>query len=241
MRIEPPRRARFDCAMRLLLLLGLLANFAAAAVPPALAAALKNFRTDGPRGWSFTQTTVADGRTRIERHDAGQPEFGRWTLVADAGKTPTDDEQRDYREKLTRRSSAGTAPRLTDQLDLSTLQLVSTAAGRTTYRCRLKPGEQGDTSARFLAATLVLHEPTQTIESLELASTGEFSPAFVVKIAEMKTTMTYSLPESDRPSLLQKVTTHLRGRAFLVKSLDADMTVTFSDYRRPALAPRGTK
>lgn len=54
----------------------------------------------------------------------------------------------------------------------------------------------------------------------------------------MKTTMTYSQPEGDRPSLLQKSVTHVLGRAFWVKSLDADTTVTFFDYeplkRKPA-------
>jgi hypothetical protein len=216
--------------MRLFVLLCLLANLAAAAVPPALEAALKTFRTDGPRGWSFTQTSTSAGKTRVERYDAAQPEFSRWTLISDDGKIPTDDDQRDYREKLSRRSSGGTAPRITDQLDLATLELLPAAAGRLACRCRLKPGEPGDTSARFLVATLVLHEATQTIESLELGSTGEFSPALPVKIAAMKTIMTYSLPEGGRPSLLQKVTTHLRGRAFYFKSLDADMVVTFTDY-----------
>ena len=80
--------------------------------------------------------------------------------------------------------------------------------------------------------TFVLHRPTRTIESLEIANIAGFSPTFGVKISEMKTVLTYSLPATDRPSLPQKVTTHLRGRAFWVKSLDADMTVTFSDYAK---------
>ena len=46
----------------------------------------------------------------------------------------------------------------------------------------------------------------------------------------MKTAMTYSLPDGATPSLPQTVTTHLRGRAFYFKSLDADMTVAYTDY-----------
>jgi hypothetical protein len=78
----------------------------------------------------------------------------------------------------------------------------------------------------------VLHKPTQTIESLELGSTGEFSPATGIRIKEMKTLMTFSLPTAERPSLLLTVTTHLRGRAFFIKSLDQDMTVTRTDYTK---------
>lgn len=197
-----------------------------------LASALKTFRTDGPKGWSFIQSTTGDGHSRVERFDAAQPEFARWTLLQVDGRAPTADESADYHEKLSRRSRAGTAPRLTDQVDLATLAIATDTPDRTTYRARLKEGEDGDDTARFLIATVVLHKPTQTIESFEIASTGPFSPVLGVKIAEMKTSLRYSLPDSDRPSLLLESTTRLRGRAFLVKSLDADLTVTFTDYER---------
>jgi len=221
--------------MRLILLFCALAATAFAAVAPKhaeLAAALQTFGTEGPRGWSFTQTTAGEGHSRIERYDAARPDFERWTLLQEDGRAPTADELQDYREKLSRRSRGGTAPRLADQLDLSTVEIVADTSDRTTYRCRLKPGEPCDLTAKFLAATLVLHKPTQTIESFALAATEPFSPSFGVNIAEMKTTMTYSLPAGDRPSLLQKTTTCLRGRAFYFKSLDADLTVTFTDYER---------
>ena len=51
-----------------------------------------------------------------------------------------------------------------------------------------------------------------------------------VKITEAKTTMTYSLPDTDHPTLLQKITVSVRGRAMWIKSLDADMTVTYSNH-----------
>lgn len=218
--------------MRLLLLLCALAVSSFAAAPPALETALAAFRTDGPRGWSFTQTTAGDGHRRVERYDAAQPEFNRWTLLQEDGHAATPDELADYRDKLSRRSRGGTAPRVTDQLDLATLETVADDAEHTTYRCRLKPGEPGDETARYLRATLVLHKPTHTIESFEIAATEPFSPTFGVKIAEMRTRMTYSLPEAGRPSLLLQSSTRLRGRAFLLKSLDADLLVTFTNYEK---------
>lgn len=202
--------------------------------PPAavFADALSRYRTEGPPGWSFTQKTVGDGHSRVERFDAAQPDFDRWSLLEQDGRPPTADERQDYREKLSRRSRGGTAPRLTDQLDLTTLSVTNDDADRMTLRFRLKPGEEGDNTARFLQATIVLHKSTRTIESLELASTESFSPTFGVRIAEMQTILRYSLPEADRPSLLLSTQTRLRGRAFWFKSLDADLTVTFSDHTK---------
>lgn len=201
-------------------------------VPPMLAEALKRFRMEGPRGWSFTQTTVAEGHSRVERYDAAQPDFSRWTLLQEDGRSPTDDERQDYREKLSRRSRGGTAPPLLNQLDLKTVSAAEENSERVTYRCHLTPGDRGDETAKYLVATLVIHKPTKTVESFELSSQEPFSPTFGVRIAEMQTRLTYSLPHDDRPSLLLKSLTRLRGRAFWVKSLDADMVVSFTDYER---------
>jgi hypothetical protein len=216
--------------MRLLFLLGAFASAACAAVPADLAAALATFRTDAPRGWSFTQTTAGEGHSRLERFDAARPEFDRWTLLRRDGTVPTDDEQLDYRQKLVRRSSNRTAPLITEQLDLRAPETLTDTPERATYRCRLKPGEAGDKTAAFLRVTLVVHKPTHTVESLEISNEGEFKPTWGVTIAAMKTAMTYSLPDGPTPSLPQTVTTHLRGRAFYFKSLDAAMTVAYSDY-----------
>ncbi|MEO5959137.1 MAG: hypothetical protein ABIZ49_06330 [Opitutaceae bacterium] len=218
--------------MRFLVFVFLLAATAQASVPPQLEAALKSFRADAPRGWSFTQTTTAAGQSTVERCDATKPEFERWSLVRKNGRPPTADEAQCYAGMRSRRSRGGTAPSVIDQLDLMTIETVTETPERATYRTRLKPGEKGDNTAAFLRATIVLYKPSSTIESLELASAGEFSPTFGVRIAEMKTRMTYSPPTGDTPVLPQGVTTRVRGRAFWFKSLDAEMTVTFSDYEK---------
>lgn len=219
--------------MRFFLLLCVITATALAAAPRELTSALETFRSDPPHGWSFTQTTSAEGKSTVERCEAAKPEFERWTLVQKDGRAPTPDEMKDYAEARSRRSRTGTAPKLADQFVLEAIETVADTPDRTTYRCPLRRGESHDKTAQFLRATIVLHKPTHTIESVELASTGEFSPTFGVTITELKTQMTYSLPADGAPSLPQRVATHVRGRAFLFKSLDGEMTVTFSDYARP--------
>jgi hypothetical protein len=218
--------------MRLVLLLWVVTATGFCSAPPELAAALERFRSDPPRGWSFTQTTSAEGRSTVERSDAARPEFDRWSLVQKDGRAPKSDELKEYAEGRSRRSRTGTAPKIVDQFVFDSLETISDAPERVIYRCPLRPGESRDKTALALRATIVVHKPTHTIESIELANVEPFSPTFAVKIAELRTLMTYSLPSGDLPSLPQKVTTHVRGKAFMLKSLDADMTVTFSDYLR---------
>jgi hypothetical protein len=218
--------------MRFALLLLATAVSVFAAVPADLAAALQTFRADPPRGWSFTQTTRAEGKSTIERCDASKPEFDRWSLIEKDGRPPSPAALKDYAEARSRRSRTGTAPKLVDQFVFEALETLADTTERATYRCPLRPGESRDNTATFLRATIVVHKPTHTIESIQLANLTPFSPTFAVKIAELKTVMTYSLPSGDLPSLPQKVETHVRGNAFLFKSLDADMSVIFSDYVR---------
>jgi len=232
MRIDSSLALGFVPQMRWSLALFALACSATAAVPPALDAALKNFRGDAPRGWSYTQTTTAEGKSTVERHDATKPEFERWSLVQKDGRAPTAAELKDYFDARSRRSRTGTAPKLVDQLLLETIETVAETPERSTYRFRVRPGESRDQTAAFLRATVVLHPPTGTVESFVLASVEPFSPTLGVKISELRTLMTYSLPRGDTPSLPQKVATRVRGTAFWLKSLDAEMIVTFSDYAK---------
>ena len=193
----------------------------------AIAAALRDFRTEAPWGWSFTQTTISGRRSTAERCDPARPGIARWTLLKKDGMPPTDEERRDYSAGRSRR---GTAPRLAQQFDLTTLEIVTRDAERARARCQLRPAEPGDRVASLLLATVDWHLTAQAITRIELRSTREFSPTFGVRIAEMSTVMTYSPPKDGRPSLPAAVETRVRGRAFLLKSLDEEMRIEFSDY-----------
>lgn len=217
--------------MRLLSCLLLLLSAAfAGPVPPELAAALADFRTEGPKGWAFTQTTAAEGKSLVEAFDPAKPDFQRWTLVRKDGAEPDADSLRQYRENQTRRTGGQTAPNVKDQIKTDSCELVSDDGVRATWKFRLHPGSSEDRSADHMVASFTLHRPTGTIERVELGSFEPFSPVFSVSIAEARTVLTYSLPTGDTPSLLQAVTMRVRGKAMWFKSLDSDLTVVYSDY-----------
>lgn len=204
----------------------------AAEVPANLAAAIAEFRTEPPKGWSFTQTTVADGKSTVERYDAARPEFDRWKLLAVDGRAPTPEELARFGDTRSRRSRGGTAPHLGTQLDPATAEALGDDGERVTLRLRLKPGELTDRTAEFLRATIVWHKRSRTIERLELANTTDFSPAIGVTIRQVRTVISYTLPDGETPALPRDVSTRQVGTAFWFKSLDAEMKVTFSDYAR---------
>ncbi|MFA6961816.1 MAG: hypothetical protein WC205_13765 [Opitutaceae bacterium] len=205
-------------------------RLAAGPMPAELSAALKDFRTEGPKGWAFTQTTSAADHSRIEHYDPLGRRDIQWTLVKQDGRSPSADETQKYIEIKARRSSNQTAPNVKDQILPDTCEVLSETPERGVYRFQLKPGDDDDHSAQYMRVTYTLHRPTGTIEQIELASTEPFSPVLMIKIKEARTVMTYTLPEADRPSFLKEVTVRIRGRAVWIRSLDQDMTVAYSDY-----------
>ena len=123
---------------------------------------------------------------------------------------------------------------------MDSAQLESDDGERQQWRFRLKPGDDEDSSAEHMESTITFHPATGTIERIALASFEPFSPVFGVKIELAQTIIEYSLPTEDTPSLLQNIEVSVRGRAFYFKSLDSDMTVSYSDYNyagKPQLFP----
>jgi hypothetical protein len=200
-------------------------------LPPEVSAAIKSFRAEGPKGWAFTQTTASTKQSMVERFDPMKPEISRWTLLQKDGRAPTQEELKEYREKQSRRTRGDTAPDVTKQLDLESAERISEDAERAVFRFRLKPGGDDDKTAAHMRSTFHFHKPTGTIEKVELGSIEPFAPMLTVKINEARTVMYYTLPQADRPSLLDRITVTVRGRAMWFKSLDEDLTVSYSDYQ----------
>jgi len=213
------------------------AQLRAGPIPPELQKALADFQAEGTKGWAFTQSTTSAEKTLMERYDPSKPEFSRWTLLQKNGRPPTDVESKEYRDMLTRQNRGQSAPNVKDQIRPETCEPLGVENGRARYRFQLKSGGEDDKSAEHMVVTFSLHQASGTIERVELSNVRPFSPMFAVKIEEAQTVIRYTLPEENRPTLLQEIKVRIRGRAMFFKSLDQEMTVTYADYTPPVSKP----
>lgn len=207
------------------------AIFCPAAPSPELATALATFRTEGPKGWAFTQTSTSPDRSRVETYNPLAASHLRWSLITENGTTPSAETLESYRQQQTRRTGGQTAPNVKEQLIMETAELRGDDGQRQQWYFRLKPGADDDSSAEHMATTITFHLPSRTIERIELASFESFSPVLGVNVESARTVIEYSQSTSERPSLLQSIKVSIRGRAFWFKSIDSDMTVSYSDYQ----------
>jgi len=203
----------------------------------ALRAALADFRTEGPKGWSFTQTSQSTEFSRVETFDPLRAQHLQWDLILENGTTPSPSVLETYRQQQTRRTGGNTAPNVKEQLIMESATLRSTRDDREEWHFRLKPGGPDDYSAEHMETVITFHVPSRTIERVALSNFEPFSPVFGVKVETARTIIDYSLPTADHPSLLQEITVTIRGRAFFIKSLDSDMSVVYSNYEYRGKTP----
>jgi hypothetical protein len=221
--------ARFILSCAAILVLS--AVFAVAQPSAELREALASFRTEGPKGWAFTQTSRSTEFSRVETFDPLRAAHLQWDLVLENDAPPSDSKVETYRQQQTRRTGGRPAPNVKEQLDYTTARLEREEDGREYWHFNLKPGGSDDRSAEHMAARITFHKASDTIEEIELTNFEPFSPVFGVQVETARTHMRYSLPDDALPSLLQEITVTIRGRAFYFKSLDSDMKVVYSDYR----------
>lgn len=229
---QPPLLTRLRICIPLLLALALCPARLLALVPGELETALQSFRTEGPFGWSFVQTSVdAEGKSQQEHFDPAEALPFQWTLLKMNGVVPSTAELKQYQQGKSLRSSALNAPRLEKQLDLESCVEISTTA--TVLQCRFKllPSSEQGPELQKLSVRLTLDRPTSTITEVCISNDETLAPVFGVKIHKSQTTLYYSKPSDDTPSLLLKAVIELQGRAFWLKSMDQKLTITWSDHR----------
>lgn len=224
-------------AVRLILLAAsaLIASPTGAIEPPALAVrALDAMDRYDQTEWSYTKSTSSKDGRRVERHDASQPDGDRWSLVTIDGRAPTSREIREYqREK--KKESEERKKRANDrqEIDRSTLRLISETAESATFRFHPRTSRWIDEStARAVAGTLVVRKEDEWVERLELRVDEEIRPFPGVTVSEFELSLQFSRDAESGEIVPSTIQSRIRGRAFLVKSLDDDRTTHYSEFSR---------
>jgi hypothetical protein len=186
------------------------------------------------RRWAYTVTTVVDGRKSIEHHNPAAARGSRWQLALKDDQKPSAQDLQKYAEKRRRPGSDPRQPEVHDLIDAKSLQVLSNDATRVTCSFRLKVSDPDSQSMmEKLHGTLVARKDPPALEMVEIVNTGRLSKQPVFSLSEFKARLEFQ-PGPDGSQLLPgSLHFRLRGRALLLKSLNKDISTTFSDFRAP--------
>lgn len=194
-------------------------------------AALDAFDEDA---WTFTRTTTGTEGNRIERHDATQPEAVRWTLLEVDGRKPAKSEIEKFRrERAEIRAGRKKGSEDDQDVDHRSIRLLSETPDRATFSFRPKRG--GGIEGRFaehVVGTLVVNKDGAWAERFELRNDSGMSPIPGVKVSRFRLTLTFQRIAESGHVVPASIELTLRGRAFMVKSLDQDRSTRYSGFVR---------
>ncbi len=218
-------------AVLLAILLGLVPTGLSGQVPEVVDRALVAAEAVRLDRWAFTVTRVVDGVTTVERHDPSAPKDTRWVLVERNGRAPSEKERQRYVEERGRRGFGG-APGLRDLIEPGSLAVVSDEGGRVICSFRMKADDEEDRLvADKVRGTLIVRKDPAAVERLEVVNTGTISKFGVLNLREFLVRVDYRMHPTRPEALPETVVSRIRGRALVVKSLDAEARETYSDFR----------
>ena len=185
--------------------------------------------------WAYTQTTVKNGVKRVATHDPTRPEGERWTLVSVDGRPPTEKEQEKHRPSAdgNKDSEDGFAA----TVEPGSLKLIKETPTHAIYS--FHPASDDEHDRKFnehMDATLRIAKAQDGpyVETLEMHSREPFSPAFSFKVNEFALVLAFAPVKGGRAVLPASVSTHIAGRAMMVKKIEETVEVTYSDFRHVA-------
>ena len=215
----------------------LLLAFASTAAPaephPLALKALDTLDSFERDAWSYTQVTDEDDVTKVERHDASKPDGERWTLLSIDGRTPTAREMESYRKEKEERDRRRKESDDDGDVDRSSIRLTAETSQRATFT--FKPKASGGMEAKFadkVVGTLVVNKDGGWAERFELRNTEEIAPIPGVKVSAFRLSLTFQRHAATNHIVPAAIDFSMRGRAFVLKSLDQDRSTRYSDFVR---------
>ncbi len=219
----------------LLLGAGLLAAVGQAAVPPYLREALDQFTAEVPPGWAYTQTTVRDEESTIERFDPGVSPADQWTLQQHNNRPPDAEALAKYiKFKTASAPPLAQAPFQKSDIDPGSIELLREDGEQAEFTCSFRAESTGsDKMLGHLRLVLTVRKQPTYVEKFALELRAPYSPVLGVKMNELSVQMRFSPPGSDRPSLPAESSSLFGGRIFFVPTAE-NLRVTYSNFVRIA-------
>lgn len=201
-----------------------------AVVPEMVGLAFANMQDHQATQCGFTRSMQDGDQSTVERFDLDR---GSWELLEIDGRAPTARELEKFFDDQNKRASR-TLPTLLEFDDLAvpgSYELLKDSDLAAVYEFAPAPEEGDDKQVTdALVGKLVVEKDLQSVAYFEVSNTQPFSPAFGVKVKSIYQKVEYQWLDEQAVFVIGKVTVKMSGKAFGMKKISQDMTVTFGEF-----------
>jgi hypothetical protein len=212
------------------ILLLVAAAASSAVFPEMVGLAFSNMQDRQVTQCGFTRSMQDGDLSTIERFDPSQ---GSWELREIDGRAPNAKELEKFSDDQGKRANR-TLPTVLEFDDLAvpgSYKLLDDSNLEAVYEFAPVP-EAGDDKkvTDVLVGKLVVDKDLQSVAYFEVSNTKPFSPAFGVKVRTLYQKIEYQWLAEQEVFVIGEVTVKMSGRAFGMKKVSQDMTVTFGEF-----------
>lgn len=227
-------------SLLIILALASLAPVAGAEIPHLVAHAFAVMEETLIDDWTYTVTSRDSDGLMVERHVASRSVRARWQLLSKDGLSPTardlaryaDIQERRERERVERATRGENV--LASMIEPGSLTLLDETATRATYSFRMNASHaKAGRFAEHLRGVMTVDKTVPYVDFVELRSVDDIRAATGVRLDRFEMTLRFARHEATGAIVPASIRTKIHGRAFLVKEIDEDSEVVFSDFAAP--------
>ena len=201
-----------------------------AAVPEIVGLAFSNMRDREVTQCGFTRSMQDGDLSTIERFD---PSHDSWELLEIDGRAPNAKELERFSDDQKKRANR-TSPTALEFDDLAvpgSYKLSEDSNLEAVYEFAPAPEAADDRKITdALVGKLVVDKDLQSVAYFEVSNTQPFSPVFGVKVRSMYQKVEYRWLDEQEVFVIGEVTVKMSGKAFGMKKVSQDVTVTFGEF-----------
>lgn len=208
-------------------------SFAADDYATLLAEATHSLENFDNSDWAYTETSATSDGTFVGRYDPRLADDKRWALISVDDRAPTDKEREEF---ITRKPGSEESDEDSDDdtiasmINVETLQLIEETESYWLFDFAPQGGEDEKSFMDNVTGELKITKDYLHLSSIQLRATRPFKPQFGVKISEFLTLMQFG-PVGGRQQIAPlSMEFRVKARAFVVKGIDEQSRITFSDY-----------
>lgn len=190
--------------------------------------AFARFDDNYREAWAFTEERIFKDVTSRGRYD---PRVSNsWSLLSVDGRTPTDKEVGEYLEEKSKEGNGRGAGknRPEDMMKPESLSLIEETENYWLFD--FLPAGDDNKFMEHLDGEMMISKSNQTIQFIDIRSTGSFKPRFGVRVNEFLTRIEFRPVNEEGPVVPQSMRFRIKAKAFGVMDVDERVSVSYSDY-----------
>jgi hypothetical protein len=182
-------------------------------------------------GWAFTESRLSDDTLWVSRFDPRRVEGKRWELLSVDGRTPTDDEQREFAQDKEDYDSSDSDQRL-NIVNVETLELI--AEDDQSWLLRFVPDEDKVQFVENIDATVRIMKDGRYLQSVDLRNTADITPGWGTKIGTFLVQFDFGPAVDNGPIVPKRMKIQVGGRVLLFIGISETEAIEYRDFERVA-------